>query len=278
MSLLWQRLERELQRQIADFPGVAGVVLKELSTGQTLAIHGDEIFPTASTIKIHILTQLLVRAEAGEIDLQQRITIQPESHVLGSGVLAYLNGPVELTLLDIAILMIITSDNTATNLCIDAAGLDATNRLLQRLGLTQTKLQRKMMDQLAAVREQENIATPNELMTMFALLQQDKPSPWVAQQTLAILKKPKHGFIDRALPPGIAVANKPGWVDGAMCDAALVYLPRRPYLVAMMSKHSLCTPRTQEQFLFKLATTIHAHMVNLDRVNQYGRLVYPPVA
>ena len=275
ISLFWQRLEDQLQGLIANFPGIAGVAVKTLDAGLTLAINADEIFPTASTIKIHVLTQLLVRAEAGEIDLQERLTIQPESHVLGSGVLAYLNGPTELTLLDIAILMIITSDNTATNLCIDAAGLDATNELLRGLGLTATKLQRKMMDHIAAVREQENVSTPQELVTMFALLHQGKPSPWVAQQTLEILKKPKHGFIDRALPSTITIANKPGWVDGVMCDAALVYLPRRPYLVALMTKHAMCTPREQEQFLFTLAATIHEHMANLDAGNRYGRLVYP---
>jgi beta-lactamase class A len=274
-SLLWQHLETNLHRLIVDFPGIAGVAVKDLTSALTLAINADEIFPTASTIKIHVLTQLLVRAEAGEIDLQQRLAIQPESHVLGSGVLAYMNGPVELTLRDIAILMIIASDNTATNLCIDAAGLDATNELLRRLGLTATKLQRKMMDHIAAVREQENISTPNELVTMFELLHQGKPSPWVAQQALEILKKPKHGFIDRALPATVTVANKPGWVDGVMCDAALVYLPRRPYLVALMTKHAMCTAREQEQFLFTLAATIHAYMVNLDASNRYGRVVYP---
>ena len=273
--LLWQRLEDQLQGLIANFPGIAGVAIKTVGAALTLAINADEIFPTASTIKIHVLTQLLVRAEAGEIDLQELLSIPPENHVLGSGVLAYLKGPVELTLHDIAILMIIASDNTATNLCIDAACLEATNALIQKLGLTATKLQRKMMDHIAAVREQENVSTPHELVTMFELLHQDKPSPWVAQQTLEILKKPKHGFIDRALPANVIVANKPGWVDGVMCDAALVYLPRRPYLVALMTKHAMCTAREQEQFLFTLAATIHEHMANLDASNRYGRLVYP---
>lgn len=273
-TLVWQRLEDQLQTLIAGFPGVAGVAVKELIDGLTLAINADEIFPTASTIKIHVLVQLLARAEAGEVDLQQRIAIQPESHVLGSGVLAYLSGPVELTLRDIAILMIIASDNTATNLCIDTAGLEATNALIQRLGLSQTHLRRKMMDHIAAVREQENVATPQELVTIFDLLHRDQPSPWVAQQALDILKKPKHGFIDRALPDTVTVANKPGWVEGAMCDAALVYLPRRPYAVALMTKHSMVSARTQEQFLFTLAATIHEFMVNLDRSNRYGRIVY----
>lgn len=274
-TLFWQRLEDQLRTLMAGFPGVTGIAVKALTDGQTLAIHADEIFPTASTIKIHVLVQLLARAEAGEVDLQQRLAVSPESHVLGSGVLAYLQGPVELTLLDIAILMIIASDNTATNLCIDAAGLEATNALIQRLGLSQTHLRRKMMDHIAAVREQENVATPQELVTIFDLLHQGKPSPWVAQQALEILKKPKHGFIDRALPDNVTVANKPGWVEGAMCDAALVYLPRRPYAVALMTKHSMVSARTQEQFLFTLAATIHESMVNLDRSNRYGRIVYP---
>ena len=276
-TLFWQRLEEQLRTLMAGFLGVAGVAVKELTDGQTLAINADEIFPTASTIKIHVLIQLLARAEAGEVDLQQRFTVPPESHILGSGVLAYLNGPVELTLLDIATLMIIVSDNTATNICIDAAGLKATNALLQRLGLTQTQLRRKMMDHIAAVREQENVATPSELVTIFELLHRDEPSPWVAQQALDILKKPKHGFIDRALPDTVTVANKPGWVEGAMCDAALVYLPRRPYAVALMTNHSMVSAREQEQFLFTLAATIHEFMGNLDRSNRYGRIVYPTV-
>lgn len=275
-SLFWQRLEDQLRTLIAGFPGIVGVAVKELAEGATLAINADEVFPTASTIKIHVLIQLLARAEAGELDLQQRIAIQPESHVLGSGVLAYLTGPVELTLLDLATLMIIASDNTATNLCIDAAGLEATDALIQRLGLTQTRLRRKMMDHIAAVREQENVATPHELVTVFDLLHRGEPSPWVAQGVLEILKKPKHGFIDRALPATVAVANKPGWVEGAMCDAALVYLPRRPYAVALMTKHGMGSALEQEQFLFTLAATIHDSMVNLARSNRYGRLVYPP--
>jgi beta-lactamase class A len=274
--LLWLRLEREVAQLVAGFSGVAGVALKDLATGLTLGINADEVFPTASTIKIHVLVQLLARTEAGELNLQQRIAVPPEGHVLGSGVLAYLSGPVELTLLDLAILMIIASDNTATNLCIDAAGLEGTNALMQRLGLTQTRLQRKMMDHIAAVREQENIATPNELVRIFELLYQGQPSSWVAQQALEILKKPKHGFIDRALPPTVTIANKPGWVDGVMCDAALVALPRRPYLVALMTKHGLVSAREQEQFLFTLAATIHNHLVNLDTSNRYGRVVYPP--
>ena len=150
--LLWQQLEATLQRQVAEFPGVAGIAVKDLTDNLTLGINADEIFPTASTIKVPILLQLLMRAAAGEIDLQEHVLVRPEQQVGGSGVLAYLEEAGEQTLLNLAILMIIVSDNTATNICLERAGLEATNALLQSLGLTQTKVRRKMVDQVAAVR------------------------------------------------------------------------------------------------------------------------------
>ena len=72
-ELLWSRLQEELARLVAGFAGVAGIAILDLTSGKEIGIHGDEAFPTASTIKIHILTQLLLRAERGEIDLAQRV-------------------------------------------------------------------------------------------------------------------------------------------------------------------------------------------------------------
>ena len=87
-TLLWQRMEERVARKIGKFAGVAGVAVKDLTGGQTLSVNGDEVFPTASTIKIHILTQLLAKAERGELDLDQTMRITSDIHVPGSGVLA----------------------------------------------------------------------------------------------------------------------------------------------------------------------------------------------
>lgn len=273
-TLLWQRLEQQLLRQIDEFPGIAGIAIKELRSGKTIAIHGDELFPTASTIKIHILIQLLVMAEAGEVDLMQPITLHPTMHVGGSGVLSYLDCKVELALIDIANLMIIASDNTATNICLELTGIEPVNKLLRKLGLNQTVLRRKMMDELAAVTEKENVSTPAELVKILELLHNGKPSPDVAEQCIEMLKKPKHGFIDKVIPGDVECANKPGWVEEAMCDAAIVFLPRCPYSVAIMTKYALCDPVQQENFIVSCAQTIHETLSALDRSNQFGRGVY----
>jgi beta-lactamase class A len=273
-DLIWQHLQHDVKTLVDTFAGVAGISVLDLMSGERFQPHGDELYPTASTIKIHILTQLCLRAERGEVDLAQRVRIDQNERVLGSGVLAYLEGPTELTLLDIAILMIIVSDNTATNICLQHAGLEATNQLLETLGLTQTKVRRKMMDHLAAVQEQENVSTPNELVQLMAMLRQGHPNGSAAARVLEILRKPKNSTLREALPEGTIFANKPGYVEGARCDVGIVELARRPYIIALMSKYAMGSPREHSDALVEMARTIHRHFLALDRSNQFGRTVY----
>ena len=269
-SLLWQRLERQLSNAMMGFPGVAGVAVKDLSNGHSIAVHGDEEFPTASTIKIHILTQLLARAQRGELDLDRKVNVTPDMRVPGSGVISYLGEDVQLTVWDIAVLMIMVSDNTATNLCIDWAGMDETNALLREMGLTATTLRRKMQDRPAIIRGDENVATPVECVAMLELLHNGRPSPEVAERCLEILKKPNNGPLNKAIPQDLPVANKPGGMDRVRCDAGIVYLPIRPYAVAVMTKFGLQDPLQQEAFVIDTAKTVHQTMSALDSTNEFG--------
>jgi len=271
-AALWQRLENKIAYMVDDFPGVAGVCVKDLKHGDGFAIRGDEEFPTASTIKIHILTQFLLRAERGEIDLSQKLRLTPEMHVSGSGVIPYLDGKIELSWLNIATLMIIVSDDSATNLCIDMAGIDATNGLLRELGLTRTTLRRKMEDLDAVAHNEENIATPAECVAMLELLYTGKPTPAVAERCLSILKMQKTGpLFNRAIPADVPLASKPGYMERVRCDAGIVYLPRRPYAMAIMTKSALYEPPRQERFVIDAAWTIHQTMAVLDGTNDYGQ-------
>jgi beta-lactamase class A len=270
-KLLFQTLERHLRQEIDGFPGVIGLHLHDIYSGQEVTIHGEEIFPTASSIKIHVLAQLLLRAERGEVDLNERLTLPQPDSVQGSGVLAYLHGPIQMSLLDVATLMIIVSDNAATNICIDRAGMAETNQLIQELGLSQTVLRRKMTDLVAAVANQENVSTPRDLAGMMLALHQGRPTPGVAEQALAILHKPKSSLLTRALPEETPIANKPGWIPMALCDVGLVGLSHRPYVVAIMSKFGLVDAMTQEDHLCHLLRQVHQTMTALDQANQYGR-------
>ncbi len=197
-ELFWQQLHTRIDEQIAAIDAVIGFCIHDLSSGHGFEINGHLRFPTASTIKIHILTQLYQEATVGTLDLNQTIDWE-RWRIGGSGILRYLDDAPALSLRDAANLMIIASDNTATNLCIDTVGMQAVNALLDGLGLEKTRLRRKMMDSQAGRADQENVATPVELVRMLRLLYRDLPSEAVAQQVLRVLRKPKSGFIDQVV-------------------------------------------------------------------------------
>ena len=268
-NLLWQQLEGRLELMIAAFRGVAGVHVEDLSTGVSLSINGNELFPTASTIKIHILTQLMLKAEQGSLNLEEMICVTPAMKTPGSGVIYYMQDDVELSLLNLAILMIIVSDNTATNLCIDLAGLSETNQLSRSLGLRETTLRRKMSDRRSIEENNENVATPDECGVMLKALYSGRPTKWVSEQTLAILEKPKNGMLNQALT-GVRVVNKPGGMEFVRCDAGIVYLPRRPYIVSIMTKWSMLSSRATDDFIIDIARLIHETMATMDAANDYG--------
>ncbi|MEE2700961.1 MAG: serine hydrolase [Chloroflexota bacterium] len=268
-NLLWQQLQARLESMTDDFKGVAGVHVEDLISGVSLSINGNELFPTASTIKIHILTQLMSKVEQGSLNLEERICVTSSMKTPGSGVIYYMQDDVELSLLNLAILMIIVSDNTATNLCIDLAGLEETNQLSRSLGLRATTLRRKMSDRRSIEENNENVATPEECSAMLKALYSGRPSKWVAEQTLTILEKPKNGMLNQALP-GVRVVNKPGGMEFVRCDAGIVYLPRRPYVVSIMTKWSMLSSRATDGFIIEIARLIHETLATMDAANDYG--------
>ena len=270
-ALLWSQLQDRVRDGLADCPGVAGFCLQDLATRDTMGWHEQEVFPVASTIKIPILVTLLARAEKGELDLQERIAITPEVLVPGSGVLTYLEGPLDLSVLDIAQLMIMVSDNTATNLCIDWADVDAINELMASLGLSQTRIRRKMQDHESVARNEENVSTPADAVGLMRALYENRPSSAVAEQALAILKKPNRGPIERAMESNVAVSNKPGGMERVRCDAGIVWLPRHPYALALMSKFGMEHPYRQENRLVAAVQLIHEYMVAIDRSSALGQ-------
>jgi beta-lactamase class A len=153
VDLLDGKLRVQLHKIDERLSGVLGVAAIDLSTGKTIEYNADAIFPTASTIKVPILIEMFRLARAGEFKWSDSMTLQPADSVGGSGHLqeALAKGPVTLTIEDLVAKMIVDSDNTATNQVIAMAKMDRVNRLIQEMGMPQTRLRRIMMDTQAAV-------------------------------------------------------------------------------------------------------------------------------
>ena len=137
-------LETQVQQLIAQHHGQVAVFARDLKTGQSIAVKADDSVQTASVIKLALLYEAMQQIRAGKAHWDDPVTLTKENQTDGSGVLGFFDAPAKLTLKDIMTMMVIVSDNTATNVAIDAIGLDAVNHEMVHIGLKNTWLYKKI--------------------------------------------------------------------------------------------------------------------------------------
>jgi beta-lactamase class A len=275
-GLLKEKMLQQLREISDNLNGIMGIAAKDLISGEEVLLNENLIFPQASSIKIPILIELYKQAEAGKIDLNKKLVLEKKVKVGGSGVLKELgDNSVEMSLRDYAVLMILVSDNTATNLIIDLLGMKNVNQSLKSQGLEKTELRRKMMDIRAAARDDENISTPREAMKLLEKLYRGELlNEKNTADVIEILKKPKPTAIRKLLPSNITIADKPGGVEAAVCCNGIVYLPHRPYVVCLMTKYLKSTEEGDEA-IAQASLVIYDYFYRLSCSNKYGRKVPP---
>lgn len=256
--------------------GVLGLAFKDLKTGRTLFLRERETFPQASSIKIAVLYEVFKQAEEGRLSLDELIPLEDGRKVGGSGVLVHLGRPrLSLSVRDLAVLMIVLSDNTATNLLIDKAGMDAVNTRLDGLGLRKTRLRRRMMDLQAAAEGRENVSTPYEMMTLLERIWKGGAlaEPY-RQGLLDVLALPKDlpGPLRDGVPEDVAVAEKPGELEAVRCDSGLVLLPGRPYVLSVMTTY-LKRDADGNPAIARISRIVYEHVARLARSSEIGRIV-----
>jgi beta-lactamase class A len=143
-SAFAQDLQKQLEALAATHEGKVAFFAKNLATGTTVAIDADKPVQTASVIKLPLFLQAFEQVKAGKIHLDDKIELTKANQVAGSGVLPFLDPGLKLTLKDTLTLMVMLSDNTATNMSIDAVGLKATNQMLSEMGLKNTYFYKKV--------------------------------------------------------------------------------------------------------------------------------------
>jgi len=138
-------LQAELEGIAAKHHGRVAMFAEQLNTGKTVVLDPDKPVQTASVIKLTILFEAMEQVRAGKARWDEPIVLKPGDAVTGSGVLQFMDAPLTLTLKDALTLMVILSDNTATNLMIDRFGVDAVNQRIAWMGLKDTHLYKKIM-------------------------------------------------------------------------------------------------------------------------------------
>ena len=275
-QVLWQKLEATVHEVDSQLDGVMGVAIEDLSAGDHIFLHADEVFAQASSIKITVLTELYRQAQQGKLKLTDLYTVQAADLVPDSDIMGGLTpGVTRITLRDLATMMVAVSDNSATNVLIDRVGMENVNAMLDSLNLPHTRLRRKMMDLEAAKHGRENIATPREMMTLLENIYRGKVLDKVmTDDFFKVLSTNKNSWIPRDLPADVKIANKPGALEGVRNDSGIIFVEGRPYVICVMTAF-LRNERDGEDAISKISLAAYRMFDRLSRASEYGRVISP---
>jgi len=267
---LREKLATQLTAIASGLDGVMGYSVVDLTTGDRIERLPSEVFPLASTIKLTLLYELFKQADEGKINLEERRTLDRRQAVGGDGVLVELTTP-SLSLRDYATLMVVLSDNTATNVLIDAAGMQNVTARMAQAGLPSLKLRRKMIDLEAARRGDENVGTPADVAKLLAMIYRaDGLKKESAEAIVTILKKSKNTALRRGVNEGIEVADKPGTLDGVETGAGIVYVPGRPYILVATTTF-LKNSAAGQAAITAASRAAFDYFSRLSKASEYGR-------
>jgi beta-lactamase class A len=275
-QVLWQKLETDIADIDHNLDGVMGVAIENLASGQKYLLRENEVFPQASSIKIAVLAELYRQADQGKLKLTDMYTVKSSDLVADSRIMNGLTpGVTQLTLRDLATMVAAVSDNSAANVLIDRVGMANVNSLLESLGLTHTRLQRKMMDLKAASEGRENISTPAEMMALLENIYRGKVfNKSLTDDFFNILSIRKNSWIPRDLPEDLKVADKDGELEGVRTNSGIVFLEKRPYIICVMTTY-LRRERDGEEAISKISLVAYRMFDRLARASEYGRVISP---
>lgn len=260
-----------LKRVAARLAGLIGIGVKTTWDGSQAFLAPDRPFPMASVFKIPVLIELLLQVEEGRRRLEDTVTVTEAMKSPGSGVLKELTSQPTLSLSDLAMLMIIISDNTATDILVERLTADAINRRLASLGLSTTRVvmtcrqllfdiagrprgpftpaARVEVERILKTRDRvftgrayadtdNNVTTPREMIAVLEMLVTDGAlSTGVREGALDFLRRQQ--IRDRLpfhLPPATDLAHKTGSLAGVRNDAGILFVPRGPVLVCAFTR------------------------------------------
>jgi beta-lactamase class A len=232
------RLSGAIEEIVQEAGGHVAVALRHLPSGQELRREAEAVFPSASVIKVAILVTAFAEVSAGRRRWDERFSVTAEACVEGSGVLRELHAGLAVTFQDLARLMIVVSDNTASNMLIDAVGAERVNEELKALGCQRTRLGRKFYDFAARDAGRENFCAAGELADLMARLERGEVvSAGASAEMLAIMRRQAITHkIPALLPPETPVAHKTGEITGVSHDVGIIFGPSGPLVLAVLTQ------------------------------------------
>ena len=237
-----KKLQSKIQDVLTGFHGKVGVFVKDLSNGRIVAINADSIFPTASMIKVPILIGVMDKIRKGELVYHQDLQYKDSLLYAGVDILGSFRQDEKITLSKVIMLMLTTSDNTASLWLQSLAGTGSRiNEILDSIGFVHTRVNSRTPG-----RESNRSAygwgqtTPREMCMIFEkLYRRQLFSKEVSDKMLRLLGR---NYWDEVaisqIPPTVFIASKNGAVDASRSEALLVVGPNRPYVFCISTNNN----------------------------------------
>lgn len=246
--LLWgqkidKRLESKLKEAITGYNGDIGIYVKNLRTGKSVCLNADTLFPTASIVKVPILVGIMDRLEKAELNYDSTLTYKDSLLYAGSDILGSFKNNEKITLKKVIMLMLTTSDNTASLWLQSLAGGGARiNELLDGLGLKDTRVNSRTpgRESFRAIYQWAQ-TTPREMGSLFEKIYKNQVySPAACERMMRCLGR---NFWDEdegisQIPPTIEVFSKNGCVNASRSEAMIVNAPKNPYVFCIFTKNN----------------------------------------
>lgn len=225
MAINWGPVEEMVSTIQKASGGTIGIAVSAPG-GERWSHNGGRQFKAASTVKIPLMIEIYRQVDRGERALDERHSLAGSDKAVGSGVLLHLHDGIELTLEDLVYLTISISDNTATNMLIDLAGMDAVNATMRELGMTSSTLARKMKGRPAVEGEEENLATPEDYVAVVEAIMDSRAASEgsCASMTTMLTRQQNARRIARYLPErdDVRWGSKTGSIKGVTNDVGFV--------------------------------------------------------
>lgn len=274
LESLAAKFQDELEGIARSARGVLGVTVLDLETGARFEVNRELVFPQGSAIKVPILVELYRQADAGRLRLDERLPVRAADKAGGSGILqGFGDGTSQLSLRDLAVLMIVLSDNTATNMLIERVGQERVSATMRELGFPSIRLQRRMIQPQESARGNENVALPGEAAALMARIHRcELPMrPESCQDLRRIVEIPRVGTLPAGVPVGIPLAWKSGTLEGVAVAWGIVALPGRPYVVTAMLNYG--DAASAGDTLQQVSATAYDYFARLARATPHGARV-----
>ena len=229
--------KKEIEKIISQVEGSVCINFYDLNKNNGFSVNGDKKVLSASMIKLLILAELMKKIFENKFSLSDTVMMANFMKIGGDGVLKELNTGHHFTLKELATLMIIVSDNQATNILIDFLGMENINQLGKELRLKETFLGRKMMDIEARKKGYDNYTCADDISLLLKLIYQEKLiNKEASQLMLDILLRQQQGErLQRYLPSDIKIAHKCGDLDNLENDGGIIWLGDRAYILVVLT-------------------------------------------